>query len=320
MTRLPITNDDIGCRLDRLVRKRLKLSSLAHIYRLIRTGELRVNGRKAAQNYRLQAGDAIEVNVDPAMLVTSDLSQRDSIKKLVNTTFFTRNFNIIFEDESLIACDKPAGLAVHPGTAHQHHDTLIELAQSYMLSKSKNAAEPVLAHRLDKDTSGVILVAKSRRVVRVLHSSFASRNIDKRYVAMCHGAPPELKGNVELDLKRVHQRHKGTKMQVAGCGKASRSSYEVMQTSHGISCVAIRLYTGRTHQIRIHLQHLGAPIIGDDRYGDLKRDARVMQHRNSCRRLYLHAASLRLPHPETGAPIELTAPLPVEFDDLLTHT
>ncbi|MBN1307270.1 MAG: RluA family pseudouridine synthase, partial [Chitinispirillaceae bacterium] len=173
MQHITIGPEDAGCRLDRVVRKRLALLPLAGIYTLIRKGGVRVGGRKTRQDYRLREGEVLEIDVDAAE-VAAPRTPEQSLARLRSTSFYKKNFSIIYEDDHLLACNKPPGLVVHPGSGHQRSDTLIELAAAYLLDKSGAAAgeEAALVHRLDRDTSGVILIAKNKRTLRSLHEAF----------------------------------------------------------------------------------------------------------------------------------------------------
>ena len=172
-------------------------------------------GKKGSQDRRVNEGDQIEIDVDPSEISTP-AGPDTTLKSIVRTDFFKRNFKILYEDNHLLACNKPSGLVVHPGTGHLHRDTLIELATGYLLENRslKEGEEPALVHRLDRDTSGVILIAKNKQIVRKLHDIFRSRDIIKQYIAVCHHRPPEYEGKVSLEMARTHEKNSGTKMKV----------------------------------------------------------------------------------------------------------
>ena len=313
---------EAGSRIDRVLRKRLPLVSLAGIYSLIRLGGVRVAGKKrVGQDYRLIAGDRIEIDLDPAELAVPR-TQSAADKCLVNTEFFRRNFSILHEDGDLLACNKPAGLVVHPGSGHLQHDTLIDLAVAYLLAgdAAATADDIGLVHRLDRDTSGVILVAKNKPALRRLHESFRDRSLVKRYIALCHGRPPKNEGEVTVNLRRGRDLRGETTMRVDTAGDFSRSRYRIDAFHDDISRVEVLLETGRTHQIRLHLPHIGAPIIGDGRYGDGSRDAAFFsKHPRLPKRLYLHAWKLAIPHPSGRRTITMTAPVPPEFAEAIAE-
>jgi 23S rRNA pseudouridine955/2504/2580 synthase len=327
MIELLAGENEAGCRLDRMVRKRLPLMSLSGIYSLIRKGGVRVSGRKLRQDYRLQNGDRIEIDADVSELAVPDQKQQEDLARLVHTGFFKRNFLILYEDRDLLACNKPAGLVVHPGTGHLRHDTLIDLAAAYLLSGRKITASDdiALVHRLDRDTSGVILIAKNKPVLRRIHEAFRNRTLVKKYMAICHHRPPKAEGEVVVKLVRDRDERGETRMRVYDQGRPgtrgmfSRSTYRLDAYHNDLSRVEVFLETGKTHQIRIHCAHLGAPIVGDDRYGDAALDNGLFSRRPGVvRRLYLHAMKLVVPYGLSGGKtLTIKAPLPDEFNRIM---
>jgi 23S rRNA pseudouridine955/2504/2580 synthase len=315
--------NEADVRLDRILRKRLPLMSLGAIYSLIRTGGVRVDGRKVRQDYRLRAGDAVEIDAAASELAAPRDDESAALANLVRTDFFKRNFSILHEDRDLLACNKPAGLVVHPGTGHLRRDTLVDLAAAYLLEKKvvKSADELALVHRLDRDTSGVILIAKSKPALRRLHEAFRARELVKEYVAVCHGRPPKNEGEVAIHLARGRDDKGETTMRVEARGphtEFSRSTYRLSAFHDGLSRLEVQLDTGKTHQIRIHCAHLGAPIVGDERYGDATLDKKLFTRRkHSIQRLYLHAWKIEVPHPRDGKTITIKAPLPQEFKKIM---
>lgn len=310
--------EEAGCRTDRIVRKRLALMPLSAVYTLFRKGKIRVNGKKVRQNYRLKSGDRLQVDVDQAEFAPSGGPDR-SLRNLTGTSFFRKNFSVIFEDDYLIACNKPPGLVVHPGSGHRKNDTLIELAAAYLCKKQSTGkkGEHALVHRLDRDTSGVILIAKNKRTLRMLHEMFKRHALVKEYRALCHRRPPENEDSITVSLIRSQNRNNGMKMRIGPTGSEARSSYRLLTFYQGISHVAVFLETGRTHQIRVQMAHLGAPIVGDVRYGDRQLDRELFS--GKAPRLYLHAYRLSLQHPVTGKNLTLKAPLPRTFTALLNR-
>lgn len=313
--------NEIGCRLDRVLRKKLPLLSLSRIYSLMRKGGVRVSGRKVKLDYRIQEGDLLEIDADPSELAaTKQELKTPDLARLAKTEFFKQRFHVLYEDSDLLACNKPAGLVVHPGTGHLQNDTLIDLATAYLLSgkKIKSPEDISLVHRLDRDTSGVILIAKNKPAVRRLQESFRERELVKEYVALCHGRPPKDKGEIFLRLARGRDRNGETTMRVDQTGVPSRSTYRVDAFYNGMSRVEVQLITGKTHQIRIHLAHTGAPIIGDERYGNAELDkALFTRDPRIARRLYLHALRIEVPHPKNGKIQIIKAPMPEEFKKVI---
>ena len=314
--------DDSGARLDRLLRKSLPLTKLSDVYRLVRTGRIRINGKKTKQDYRLQEHDTVEMDIDQSELPKKNTSATEALVNLANTDFFKRNLNIIFEDEDLIACNKPPNLVVHPGTGHSAHDTLIDIVKSYVLTKKNGnkTGEPMLVHRIDRDTSGIVLIAKNKRILRYLHSHFRDHQIDKKYIAVCHGRPSKKSGAIEVKLAKTLERNSGTKVTVDENGQPSKSLYVVVQSNGRFTTLQVTIGTGRTHQIRVHLAHIGCPVVGDVRYGDKDLDKALFMRRNISRRLYLHAHFISFIHPLDNKRLTLTAPVPVEFISFMKET
>jgi 23S rRNA pseudouridine955/2504/2580 synthase len=319
MVTFKIPADDDGVRFDRILRKKLALMSLSDIYRLIRTGRCRVNGKKSTQEYRLRANDLVELDVDPAELSMSESSGKEVRTGISRTDFYKRNFRIIYEDDDLLACNKPPNLVVHPGTGHSSGDTLIDLVQAYISTKArgKEFPDPVLVHRIDRDTSGIILIAKNKRVLRFLHTHFRDHQIEKKYFAICHGRPQKSKGTIEVNLAKTVELNSGLKMKVDDSGVFSQSDYTIVRTTGKLSLLQVTLKTGKTHQIRVHLAHIGCPIAGDIRYGNQTLDQALFAKKGIMRRLYLHATSIGFVHPIDNKKITLAAPMPDEFDELM---
>jgi RluA family pseudouridine synthase len=316
MPRFTIGPEEHGCRADRLLRRRLPLLPLAAVYSLIRKGGVRIGGKKIRQDYRLQEGEMLDVSVDAAEVAAPDAPDA-SLARLTGTSFFRKNFSVIYEDANLLACNKPCGLVVHPGSGHTRGDSLIELAQAYLIDKKgiPPGDEIALVHRLDRDTSGVILIAKNKRTLRVLHEAFTDRTVVKEYRAVCHHRPPDNEGVITVNLSRTDKRNSGMKMRVDDDGQTACSRYELTGYRNGLSSVTVFLETGKTHQIRVQLAHVGSPIVGDVRYGDSALDAACAG--GPPKRLFLHACRISLKHPQTHRPLTIKAALPEEFSRIM---
>jgi len=312
---IPITTNEAASRLDRLLRKKFPLKTLSDIYKMIRTGFVRVNGKKVKENHRLVEGDVLEIRIDESELAAGKSEDTGAQIGLEKTDFYRRNLKIIYEDEAILACDKPPHLVVHPGTNHVSGATLIDLVKCYIaLHPEKNKdADPVLVHRLDRDTSGIILIAKNKGVVRILHEGLRGHEMTKQYVALCHGKPKTAKGIVEVNLAKTLEVNAGTKMSVEEEGMLSKTAFTVIESTSHISKMKLELFTGRTHQIRVHMAHIGCPVLGDVRYGNPALDAEMFKHAGINKRLYLHACLLSFEHPLHGKNITITVPLPDEF-------
>ncbi len=319
MTVLTVSRDDDGVRVDRILRKALAKVSLSAIYRFMRKGNIRVCGKRIKQGYRVKEGDVIEIMIPDSDIIPDNKETRNKVQSLVHTDFFRQNFNIIYEDETLLVCNKPAGIVVHSGTGHVKNDNLIDCAMSYVMHNSKKGKyiEPILVHRLDRDTSGVILIAKNKQILRSLHHSFRNHELTKKYKALCHGIPSDKKGAINLSLVKTHERNSGMKVKVHKGGIQSLSRYRVVTARKGISQLEIDLHTGRTHQIRVHLAYISCPVIGDVRYGNNERDTVLFKNKNIPHRLYLHAEQISFYHPDLGRQVTFTAILPETFQKAL---
>ncbi len=319
MVKIHIDPENDGVRLDRLIRKKMVSKSLSEIYRYIRKGVIKVNGNKVKQNYRLKANDIIYSTLSEDEVSAEENKISTKTKNLIHTDFFKKNFKILFEDDSLLVCNKPDNIVVHSGTKHLKYDTLIDLARSYThhSSSKKNYHEPILVHRLDKDTSGVILIAKNKNTLRNIHNQLRNNEIEKIYLALCHGVPSAKKGTIDISLVKTYQPNTGMKMEVKKGGQRTLSDYKVISSKNGVSLIQVKIHTGRTHQIRVHMAYLSCPIIGDVRYGDYQRDRDLYLHANPQQRLYLHAEQISFHHPALKRSVTFVAPIPEDFDIFL---
>jgi 23S rRNA pseudouridine955/2504/2580 synthase len=307
---LKVSPDAAGQRLDKYLRRALKDVPLSHIYKLLRTRRVRVNGARGQPEQLLSEGDAVVVRADEARL-TAAPAPRAGGAVLVT-------FRVLFEDEHLLAVDKPAGLAAHPGTGIAGA-TLVEEARAYLrVPADLPAAEfkPSPAHRLDRETSGVVLVAKTRKCMASLTEIFTSgEEMRKAYLALAKGKMPRAEGTIDLALSE-HEQTARSKGQRGVNMQEAITHYRVLGSIREASLLRLRIETGRTHQIRRHLQAAGHPVAGDARYGDFAWN-RLARVRWGLRRMFLHAWQLELPHPMTGRPLRLEAPVPPELIEAL---
>ena len=293
-----------GQRLDNFLVKLLKGVPKTHIYRVIRSGEVRVNKGRAAADTRLELGDMVRV---PPVRV----AEKTSVPAAP-----AREFPIVFEDEHLIAINKPAGVAVHGGSGVSS-GVIEQLRQARPTAKFLE-----LVHRLDKETSGLLLIAKKRSALVALQEQFRSRETGKTYAAMVIGAWPASRKVIDVSLHKFltaeGERRVRTVDQDHEDGRRSITLVKVAQKFTDFTLLDVTIKTGRTHQIRVHLAHEGHPIAGDEKYGDFavnkalaKGDA-ASGHRFD--RMFLHARRLRFEHPATGEGMEFEAPLPPECE------
>jgi 23S rRNA pseudouridine955/2504/2580 synthase len=297
VTFLEVGEEGDGQRIDNYLLRHLKGVPKSHVYRILRSGEVRVNKGRVSAERRLVVGDV--VRVPPVRIAAKD----------DETPAPPRDFSVVFEDEAMIVIDKPAGVAVHGGSG-----------VSYGVIEQIRRARPTvrfleLAHRLDRETSGLLVIGKKRAALTRLHDLFRDGGIDKRYFALVKGRWRDQLRNVKFPLLKYLTPEGERRVRVSPEGKEAHSIMRLQarwSTPWGdYSLLEVELRTGRTHQIRVHLAHLGFPIVGDEKYGDfsLNRDLQKV----GLKRMFLHAASIRLPHPVTGGAVSLSAPLPAEL-------
>jgi 23S rRNA pseudouridine955/2504/2580 synthase len=297
---LTVGAEAAGQRLDNFLLKLAKGVPKSHIYRIVRSGEVRINKARARAEQRLAAGD--ELRLPPLRIAAREPPSAPAAMPPV-----------LYEDEHLIAVDKPAGLAAHGGSG-----------VSFGLIERVRAARPhqpflELVHRLDRETSGVLLLAKSRRALTGLHEQLRSGRVRKRYLALVKGEWAEPRRHVRAALRKFVNAGGERRVNVDPEGLPAHTVFELRQRFRGYSLLEAELKTGRTHQIRVHLAHVGFPIVGDDKYGDFDLNKRLAKAEGGARlaRMFLHAASVRFAHPVSGAPLEVQAPLPRECADFL---
>jgi len=287
-----------GQRLDNFLLRIAKGVPKSHVYRVVRSGEVRVNKGRAAVDYRLAAGDVVRV---PPIRVAepSPAGARPAPAEMPP---------ILYEDEHLIVVDKPAGLAAHGGSGIAHG--LIERVRA----ARPNQPFLELAHRLDRDTSGLLLLAKTRRALVGLHEQLRDGKVDKRYQVLVKGDWVNDRQHVRLALTKYLTREGERRVSVDPEGAGSHTVFTLLRRYGRFSLLEAELRTGRTHQIRVHLAHLGFPIVGDDKYGDFELNKAVARAdaRPRLARMFLHAGSVRLTHPVSGQLLAFEAPLPPE--------
>ena len=293
VTWLEVGEESEGQRIDNFLLRIAKGVPKSHIYRILHSGEVRVNKGRVQAEYRLQLGDKLRV---PPMRTAERPSQ---------AAVPARDFEIAFEDEAFIVVDKPAGVAVHGGSGVSF-GVIEQLRRARPLAKFLE-----LAHRLDRDTSGLLIVAKKRMALTRLHDQFRDGIINKRYLALVKGRWRNELQHVRLPLYKYLTAEGERRVSVNAEGKAAHSVVRLVARWENFSLVEVELKTGRTHQIRVHLSHLGFPIAGDDKYGDFPLNKALQK--TGLGRMFLHAAKLALPHPLSGALVELESPLPVEL-------
>jgi 23S rRNA pseudouridine955/2504/2580 synthase len=288
-----VTEDDAGQRIDNYLIARLKGVPKSRIYRIIRSGEVRINSGRVEASRKVVAGDRIRI---PPVRV----AERDDAEPPPHY-----GLPILYEDDFLLAIDKPSGIAVHGGSGVAHG--VIESLRAMR----RDARFLELVHRLDRDTSGVLLVAKKRSALTALHEKLRSRDMDKRYLVA-------VKGRFRNEVQRVraalaeHRTREGEKrVSVSERGVEAETVFRRLSRGAEASLLEAELLTGRTHQIRVHLSHLGHPVLGDAKYGDFELNKRL--RRDGLKRMFLHAARLSFAHPVTAELLEIASPLPPDL-------
>lgn len=299
--RVRIGADAAGQRLDNFLLRELKGVPKSRIYRLLRKGEVRVNGSRRDAEYRLQAND--EVRLPPVRRAAEEAAPTPGAGLIERL-----NAAVIHEDDRVLVLNKPAGVAVHGGSGIAHG--VIEA----MRAARPNAPFLELAHRLDRGTSGCLIIAKKRSALRVLHELLRGRGVGKHYLALVAGRLPRGRIPVEVALDRFQLQGGERMVQVSEDGKASRSVFRAVRRFDQCTLAEVEISTGRTHQIRVHAAHIGHPIAGDDKYGD--RAVNKALREVGLRRLFLHAHRLTVTWPD-AAPLEVEAPLPGDLTQVL---
>ena len=306
---LSVDEASAGQRLDNFLIRLLKGVPKSHIHRIIRGGEVRVNKKRAAADSRLAAGD--EVRIPPIRLAQKAEPAEAAVPP--------REFDIVFEDEHLLVVDKPSGVAVHGGSG-------VSFGVIEQLRRARPQARYLeLVHRLDKDTSGLLVVAKKRSALVKLHEAWRNDKPKKVYLALGMGAWPQGVRQVKLPLFKYTGAAGEKMVRVSEEGQSAHTLFRVLESFGGaplhavglsaLSLMEATLRTGRTHQIRVHMQSQNCPIAGDERYGDYTANRRLKKL--GLKRMFLHAHRLELEHPASGETLVLTAPLPEELRQML---
>ena len=300
---ITVADTDAGLRLDRVVANRCPELSRTRVQELIAGGLVQLNGKTAKGSHKVHAGDTIEVVPQPRPALRAEA---ESIP-----------LDILYEDEDVIAVNKPAGMTVHAGAGNSR-GTLVNalLGRGQSLSQSGDLLRPGIVHRLDKETSGILLVAKNDFAHARLAEAFRERSVQKIYIALVQGVLKEERGRIELAIARdPNRRTRMTAKRAALLHNAreARTDWQVLARVDSTTLLEVQLYTGRTHQIRVHLSALRHPVVGDTLYGAAGQLHIGRTTLPSLGRNFLHAAKIAFVQPRTGHPIQLTAPLPREL-------
>jgi len=296
---LTVDENSAGQRIDNFLARILKGVPKSHLYRILRTGEVRVNKGRVGAETRLALGDV--VRIPPVRRSDRPPSKQPPSKPPLKLA-------VLFEDEALIGIDKPAGLAVHGGSG-------ISFGLIEQLRGARGERFLELAHRLDRDTSGVLLVAKKRAVLVALHKQLREGALDKRYLVLVRGRWRDETRAVRLSLHKFSTREGERRVRVDESGRESETIFHRRRAwphhDPPLTLLEAELRTGRTHQIRVHLAHLGYPLAGDEKYGDYAWNRVLVKE--GLRRMFLHAWKLSFTHPESGRLVTLESPLPANL-------
>ena len=304
-----VATEDRGTRLDKYLAAHLPELSRSQLQRLIQEGQVGIAQGTVAASYRVRDGDRITLEVPPPR-PARPVAEAVALQ-------------IVYEDDALLVIDKPPDLVVHPSPGHAS-GTLVNglLFHCQTLSGVGGEERPGIVHRLDKDTSGLLLVAKHDRSHRCLSAQLQSRQLQRRYVALVRGRLSALQGTIDAPIGR-HPQHRQKMAVVARYGRAARTHYQVVEAWGPVSLLRLTLETGRTHQIRVHLAHIGHPVIGDPLYGPgpLRFPGHHVSEQalNAFPRQALHAEQIRFQHPDSAQWCEFSAPLPADMVTLLAH-
>ncbi len=299
-----ITDETCDQRLDNFLIARLKGVPKSRIYRIVRKGEVRVNKGRVDVNYRLLSGDLVRIPPVRVAEKSPDLYVGQSLKDALET-------DILYEDDGFLVLNKPAGFAVHGGSGL--NSGIIEGLRQVR----PDAHFLELVHRLDRDTSGCLLIAKKRSVLKLLHELFREDQVQKTYLALLTGQWARKKLVVTAPLLKNVSKGGERMVVISQAGKEAETLFRRLKVFNDSTLVEASPKTGRTHQIRVHAASLGHPIVGDDRYGrdDLNREFKARGYK----RMFLHAQQVTFKHPATGAALTIVAPLPRQLETLLKH-
>ncbi len=294
MHEITVSDMDSGQRIDRLLAEQLEDTSRSDMQGRIRDGLVKVNGGTIKPNYKVKKDDVVTVEVRE--LVEADIVPEDL------------NLDIVHEDDEVAVVNKPKGMVVHPAAGHPS-GTLVNglMHQLDNLSGINGELRPGIVHRIDKDTSGLLMVAKDDVTHRHLVEQLVEKSVTRKYTALVHGTIPHDKGTIEAPIGRNPKERQ--EMAVVDDGKEAVTHFNVLERYKDFTLVECILDTGRTHQIRVHMKYIGYPLAGDPKYGPRKTLETEGQ--------MLHAGTLGFIHPKTGEYLEFTAPLPDQFEDVL---
>ena len=287
-----VDSDFSGLRLDQAVNQKYREISRTLAQEMIKAGEILLNGATTKPGQKLKGGETVKLT----------LRCEEEATTIAATPL---DFKILYEDKYIVVVDKPAGLVVHPGAGKEKATVVSALLGHTKLSPIGAPTRPGVVHRLDKDTSGIMVLAKTREAHRRLAEAFSGRELEKEYMAIIQGHIVNRKGRIEVAIERDKIHRKRMKATSSDKGRMAVSLFEVVEYLEGATLVRVKILTGRTHQIRVHMAFTGHPLLGDTTYGGKRWQKRA--------RHFLHSSRLAFNHPITGARIDLQAQLPEDF-------
>jgi 23S rRNA pseudouridine955/2504/2580 synthase len=297
-----VSDAESGQRIDNFLMRHFKSVPRSRVYRLLRKGEVRVNRKRVDAEYRLCAGDEVRLPPVRIELLANPGRPSSSLLELIEAA-------VIFQDRHLLVIDKPSGVAVHGGSGRS-----FGVIEALRASRPRESLE--LVHRLDRDTSGCLLIARDRPTLTGLHALIRAGGLHKTYLALVAGGWQLGTKRIDAPLATDSREHGERHVRVAAAGKASVSVFKPVQFFGALATLMeVGIPTGRTHQIRVHASHAGHPLLGDDKYGDRERNAALKQL--GLKRIFLHAQSVAFEWPATGVPFHVSAPLPPELASVL---
>jgi 23S rRNA pseudouridine1911/1915/1917 synthase len=304
---LKIEPDHAGVRLDTFLAAQIEGWSRARLQKLIENEDVLVNGKVSKPSYKLREGDEVEIELTAP----------------TTTGFAPENIpiDIVYEDETIVVVNKPAGLVVHPAGGTPSGTLANALAFHFQQLPNADSVRPGIVHRLDRDTSGLLVVAKTEAALENLSDQFRDRSVFKSYVALVHGRVLSNSGKIDQPLAR--DRANRTRMAVIRGGRGALTLYRVRRSFQRFTLLDVELKTGRTHQIRVHLAWLKHPVVGDETYGagrdNTIQDAQLRARIRNLKRHFLHAQKLAFTHPETKEVVKFESPLPADLSEFLLN-
>ncbi|ALM52166.1 RluA family pseudouridine synthase [Halomonas huangheensis] len=301
---IEVTEGQVGQRVDNFLMTRLKGVPRSLVYRIVRKGEVRVNKKRVKAEHRLELGDMVRI---PPLRV----APREAVREVSDNLRNLLAGSVLLEGPDWMVLNKPSGLAVHGGSG-------VKIGLIEALRQVREDLDFLeLVHRLDRDTSGCLLLAKSRPALLALNTSLKQHQMNKQYLALVAGRWPARRDFVSARLDRYDAGNGERRVRVDPAGKVSRTRFAVRETFAGATLVEAEPITGRTHQIRVHAAHAGHALLGDDKYGT--REGLQLGRRLGLSRLFLHAASLSFPEPSNGRTVQIRAPLGPDLEAVLTR-